>query len=297
MMMKKTLGWFMLALMAPVCLAQETPAEEGDAAPAEDLPFQGTGSQLNWITEGEGKLGSWATIRIPEGMGFLNGADTSQLMESFGNLPSHYEGSLSTEDLNWNVLFQFADDGYVKDDEKDDLNAEKLLKQLKEGEKEANEERTRRGLDTLVIEDWAVEPKYNEKTNNLEWAILLVSGDGSRNINYQTKLLGREGYMNVTLLCAPEDLDGLMSEYQALLASYAYVPGKTYGEYEKGDKLASYGLTALIAGGTAYGAVKTGLLGTILVFFKKLWYVVVAAIAAVWKGIKRFFGRITGTEG
>ena len=46
-MMKRTLGWLMLALMAPVCLAQETPAEEGEGAAEEDLPFLGTGSQLN----------------------------------------------------------------------------------------------------------------------------------------------------------------------------------------------------------------------------------------------------------
>ncbi|MDA0766938.1 MAG: DUF2167 domain-containing protein [Verrucomicrobia bacterium] len=295
--MKKTLGWFMLALMAPVCLAQETPAEEGDAAPVEDLPFLGTGSRLNWVTEGEGALGSWATIKIPEGMGFLNGADTATLMSMYGNLPDSYEGALSTEALDWTVIFQFSEEGYVKDDEKDDLDADEILKTLKEGQDLANAERKKMGFDTLVIERWAVEPKYNESTNNLEWGTVILSGDGSRTVNYETRLLGREGYMNVTLLCDPEDLDGLMSEYQALLASYAYVPGKTYGEYEKGDKLASYGLTALIAGGAAYGAVKTGLLGTILVFFKKLWYVVVAAIAAVWKGIKRFFGRITGTEG
>jgi len=230
-------------------------------------------------------------------MGFLNGADTATLMNMYGNLPDDYEGALSTEDLNWTVIFQYADEGHVKDDEKDDLDADKLLKQRKEGEEEGNKERTRQGFDTLTIVGWAVEPKYNETTNNLEWGLLLQSGDGSRTVNYQTKLLGREGFMDVTLLCNPEDLDGIMSEYQALLGSFAYVPGKTYGEYEKGDKLASYGLTALIAGGAAYGAVKTGLLGTILVFFKKLWYVVVAAIVAVWNGIKRFFGRITGTEG
>ena len=71
---------------------------------------------------------------------------------------------------------------------------------------------------------------------------------------------------------------------------------KTYAEYRKGDKVAEYGLTALIAGGATYAAVKTGLLGVVITFVKKLWYLIVAGIAAIWGGIKRFFRRISGQE-
>ena len=66
------------------------------------------------------------------------------------------------------------------------------------------------------------------------------------------------------------------------------------GEFRDGDKVAKYGLAGLVAGGAAYAAVKTGLLGVILGFFKKLWYVVVAVVVALWNGIKRFGRRATG---
>ncbi len=48
----------------------------------ENLPFQGTGDKLSWKTTGQGQLGSWATIDIQSGMGFLNGRDTDELMQS-----------------------------------------------------------------------------------------------------------------------------------------------------------------------------------------------------------------------
>jgi uncharacterized membrane-anchored protein len=257
----------------------------------------GTGNQLGWITEGTGQLGSWATIGIPQGMGFLNGSDAAKLMKMFGNLGGEYVGALATNDLEWTVIFQFSEEGYVKDDDKDDLHPAKLMKALKEGQEEANKQRKQMGLETLTMVGWAVEPKYNETTNNLEWGTIIAGESGAKTVNYETRLLGRHGFMNVTLLCDPEVLDATMPAYQSLLTTFAYVPGKTYGEFRDGDKVAKYGLTALVAGGAAYAAVKTGLLATILAFAKKLWYLVVAAIAAVWSGIKRLGRRATGQQG
>jgi uncharacterized membrane-anchored protein len=152
------------------------------------------------------------------------------------------------------------------------------------------------GLETLTMVGWAVEPKYNETTNNLEWGTIIESENGGRTVNYETRLLGRHGFMNVTLLCDPEALDATLPAYQSLLTTFAYVPGKTYAEFRDGDKVAKYGLTALVAGGAAYAAVKTGLLAGILAFAKKLWYLVVAAVVAVWSGIKRMFRRMGGHE-
>lgn len=262
----------------------------------ESAPFQGTGNQLNWMTTGEGSLGSWAAIQIPAGMGFLNGSDADKLMQLYGNLPQSYLGLMATEDLSWTVTFDFSEEGYVKDDDKDDLDADELMETLQESQKEGNKMRKERGLETLTLEGWALKPKYNEETNNLEWATTISGGDGGKTVNYETRLLGRHGYMNVTLLCDPGQLDSILPAYQKLLAGFAYVPGKTYAEFEDGDKVAKYGLGALVAGGAAFAAVKTGLFGTILVFFKKLWYLVVAGVVAIWTGIKRMFRRVAGQE-
>ena len=50
-------------------------------------------------------------------------------------------------------------------------------------------------------------------------------------------------------------------------------------------------------GGTAVGAAKLGLLGPVLLFFKKAWKLVVIAIAALAASLKKFFGKLFGRKG
>ena len=87
-----------------------------------------------------------------------------------------------------------------------------------------------------------------------------------------------------------------MPEYQKLLTGYSYVEGKSYGDYKDGDKLAGYGLGALVAGGAAYAAAKTGILGAIILFFKKFLKIIVVGVVAVGIAIKRFFGGLIGRK-
>ena len=61
------------------------------------------------------------------------------------------------------------------------------------------------------------------------------------------------------------------------------------GEYRKGDKLAEYGLTGLIAGGAIAVAAKSGLLA-------KLWKLVLLGVAAVVGFFKKLFGVKGGTR-
>jgi len=195
---------------------------------------------------------------------------------------------LGVPNMDWFVLFQFQESGYVKDDDKDDLNQSKLLKEIQEGDEYANEYRRENGLEALYTVGWAIEPKYNELTNNLEWGLLLRSESGQESVNYNTKLLGRNGIMNVTLVCDPADLNSILDAYQSVLVGHQYKPGKSYSEFQEGDKIAEYGLAALIAGGALYGAAKVGLLANIVLFFKKGFKFIIAAIVGIGVAIKKF---------
>ena len=286
---------FSLSAIAQDQSGKPAPAAGSESeAPAEESEFEKIYNSLNWKTEGEGELSEWATIKIPEGYRHLRGLDSDGLMQALGNLPDNYEGMISTDDLGWFVLFQFDDSGYVKDDEKDELDADALLESIQEGDEEGNNQRKAQGLEALYTEGWAIKPKYNESTNNLEWGIILRDESGDRNVNYNTKLLGRHGVMHVTLVCDPEELEAILPVYQKLLSGYTYKPGKTYGEYEEGDKVAAYGLTALVAGGALYGAAKLGLLAKFGAFFGKFFKIIAAGVVAVGIGIKKFFGKVTG---
>ena len=272
------------SLVVPT-LAQEAPASANESESVDPL------AKYNWQTSGTGKLGEHGKIEIPEGFIFLNGVETGEIMtKEFGNLPSEYEGMIGPESLEWFVVFEFDEVGYVNDDEKDDLDAEEILEAIQEGQKAANEERKRRGLDTLTTTGWIVEPNYNPTTNNLEYGFVLESSDGSTNINFLTKLLGRHGVMISTLLCGPDELEAILPEYQKTLTGFDFNSGQTYAEYQDGDRVAEYGLKGLIAGGAVFAAAKLGFFGTIALWFKKAFKLVIAGVIAVGVFLKRLIG-------
>ena len=198
-----------------------------------------------------------------------------------GNLPSVIDGLVMNNEANWVITFQFSSIGYVKDDEKEDIDAEDILDQKKETQEQANKERAKQGLGSLNIIRWEVKPQYNSKTNNLEWAMLLKDDKGIETINYEIRLLGRRGVMNATLLCSPEQFEGLKPVVASALAGFDYSSGNKYGEYKKGDKIAEYGLLGLMGAGGAF-------------VIWKFWKPIAVGIVAVGAAIKKFFGGLFG---
>jgi uncharacterized membrane-anchored protein len=166
---------------------------------------------------------------------------------------------------------------------------------MQENDAPANAERKKMGYPALHTRGWAKAPFYNEATNNLEWALELESESGGRTVNFNTRLLGRYGVMESVLVCDPEILDEVLPEYQKLIAGFQYADKHSYSEYRSGDRVAEYGLTALIVGGGAAVAAKTGLLAVFFKFFAKLgkgaFLLVAAAVAGVVKVFKGIFGR------
>ena len=191
--------------------------------------------KIDWL-EGPvtADLGILAEVNVPEGFVFAGGEDTRLIMEAMQNPVSGEElGFLAPQSSNWFLVFEFSEVGYVKDDEGDSLDADKMLKSLREGNEEANKERTKRGWATLTITGWEQPPRYNPQSNNLEWAIRGES-DGHAVINWNTRLLGRSGVMGVTLVADPELLSEIQPDYQALLTGFNYKSGHRYAEFTKG---------------------------------------------------------------
>jgi uncharacterized membrane-anchored protein len=250
-------------------------------------------ASINW-QEGPGVavLKNAAEVKLPKGYKFANAADTQKMLKAAGEPSSGQEmGMIVPTEGEWSVFFEFSDTGYVKDDDKDKLDADKLLKSITAGNDEANKMRVKMGNAPLKILGWEKPPFYDEATHNLEWA-LRAEVEGQPLLNYNTRLLGRRGVMEVVLVCSPDKLSETLPAFKELLAGYAYKPGETYAEYKQGDKLAKYGLTALVAGGAVAVAAKTGLLATILLLFKKAWKLVIIGLVAIGAFVKRLiFGR------
>lgn len=269
-------SWPALALSVLLC-ALPVSAQDG----GED----GAMGELNWtVGPATADLGSIATVQVPKGFRFAGAADTRKLMEAMENPVSDTElGLLLNEEDNWFVVFEWDEVGYVKDDDKDNLDANALLKSIRKGTEESNKERRRRGWHTLEVVGWEQPPHYDAATQNLVWAIRGRSQDGD-SVNYNTRRLGRKGVVSVTLVLDPEQLESTVPEFNSLMTGFGFTSGNRYGDFRAGDRIAEYGLTALVAGGVAAVALKSGL-------FKWLWKLIVVGVVAIAGLIKALFRR------
>lgn len=228
-----------------------------------------------------------AEIRIPAGYMALDRAETQRLMEFLENPVNGSEvGTIApdSDDVNWFIVFEWDDIGYVEDEDHDSIDAEALLASIREGTEAANEERARRGWATMEIVGWQEEPHYDPDTHNLSWAVIGRS-QGQDNVNRIVKILGRRGVMTATLVTDTHMLAVAAVESDQLLADFDFRAGHTYAEYVPGtDRLAEIGLSALIVGGAGAALMQTGLLA-------RFWKVILAGFAAVGGGLAKLFGR------
>ena len=231
-----------------------------------------------------GELGDIAQVKVPQGFVFAGANDTRTIMEANQNPTTGREmGFVAPEGENWFAVFEFDDVGYVKDDDKDSLDATALLDSIKQGTEAGNKERQRRGWATMTILGWEQPPHYNETTHNLEWAIKATS-EGMPIVNHNTRMLGRGGVMEVTLVTEPSALAATLPKFKTMLQGFEFKQGHRYAEFRAGDKTAAYGLTGLIVGGTTAALVKTGA-------FKWIWKALVGAGLAVSALVKKLFSR------
>jgi len=251
--------------------------------------------KINWVvgpaTVALGK--NLAMLSLDEAYIFADAKDTHKLMEMIGNPPSQSEIGLigpRTEGQDWYIVFEHEAVGYIKDDEKGKIDADAIIKSIKAGTETSNEYRRKRGIPPLHVKGWYKEPYYDESTHNLTWAILGESG-GHEIVNHNVRLLGRDGYISAVLVTDPNTLDSLIGELEGVISNIGYKQGRSYAEYVKGDKLAKYGLTALIAGGAATAAVKFGLFKYLAKFWKLIAVGVVAVFSAIAKAFNSIFKR------
>ena len=230
------------------------------------------------------KLGNEAKVDVPENCRFADKKGTRKFMELTENPVSGGElgvllcSGANPDDNLWFVVFTYDASGYVRDDEATTLDAEKILSSIREGTEAANRERKRRGWGTLTIQGWVREPYYDQATHNLTWSLRAADETGDAGVNHSVRLLGRGGVMHADLVTDPTQMDAAVAAFDTIVEGYRFVEGKTYAEWRDGDKVAAYGLTALVAGGAGAIAMKTGLIG-------KLWKLIVTAFVAAWKVI------------
>jgi len=277
-----------LALTLALLLAPVTPGLAQDSA---DDAF----SKIPWQPGPVlGDLGAEAQVATPDDCTFTGAEGTRQFMELSQNPVNGRErGTVlcrivdagGETQATWFAVFEFDDGGYVKDDEKESLDADAILASLKEGNEHGNRERKERGWEAIYIDGWQHAPHYDEQTRNLTWATRLHAEDNSQVLNHSVRLLGRGGVTSVDLVVSPEHYEQALPVFNGVIRDFKYKTGHTYAEWRQGDKVAAYGLTALVAGGAGAVLAKTGLLQK---FGKAILLGLAGCVAAV---RKFFFGK------
>jgi uncharacterized membrane-anchored protein len=235
-----------------------------------------------------------ATIRLTEGFRYLDPAGTETVLTGIWGNPSAGRrtlGMIVPAGFNpfgrdsWCVVVQFEEDGYVKDSDADSLNYTKLLKQMKESTREASAERVKNGYSPIELVGWATPPRYDKQTHKFYWAKELKFGDSEENtLNYNLRILGRRGILVLNVVSSMTQFPEVEKSTPEILAMVDFNSGHQYADYTPGtDKLATYGLAALVVGGIA---AKTGLLKGIflgLLAMKKFLIIGVIAVLALLK--------------
>ena len=237
-----------------------------------------------------------ATLSLPEGFGFIPRKEAAALMTLMGNRTGdEFVGllvPLSSQDAGggqWFVSMQYDPAGYIKDDDAQHWDADKLLQSLKDGTEAGNAERTGAGIPPLKVTRWIQSPRYEGGEHRLTWSAEVMRKDGTDTdpgINYNTYILGREGYMSLNLVTATSTVDEDKTAAAKLLSAVDFKSGKRYTDFNSStDKVAAYGLAALVAG---VAAKKLGLLALIGVTLAKFAKVIFIAVAAFGAGISRW---------
>jgi uncharacterized membrane-anchored protein len=285
-----TAALFSLVLCGPATAAADgATARETAAQFLQSLHFQ----------EGTIKLpGDIATLTLPPSFRYLPPADTERLLvDAWGNPPgSATLGMIVPSNVSpleqggWGAVITYDKDGHVKDDDADSIKYDELLKDMQESVNDNNAERKKQGYAPMTLVGWAERPHYDKAQHKLYWAKELRSeGDQQSGLNYNVRVLGREGVLVLNAIAGRDQLDAIKVEMQKVTAFTNFNPGQRYTDFNAGtDKVAEYGLAALVAGGVA---AKLGLFGKLLALllaFKKIILLVVAGFGSViWKFFKR----------
>lgn len=276
--MKHPAGLVLLAaLFAAVSLRAAEPAPATPPDPAARLAaVRQLAAQLK-PQKGEVMLrDGLAKAVLPENLRYLDAADTETVLTKiWGNprgngtlgmlVPAGFDPLTSG---SWAVIMTFEEDGYVKDDDAAKIDYTKLLVEMKDNVRESSEERKKEGYPAIELVGWASPPRYDATAKKLYWAKELKFADEPEHtLNYSIRMLGRRGVLVLNAVANMQQLKMVEAATPSILATVNFQEGHRYADFtESTDKVATYGLAALVAGGIA---AKAG-------FFKILWIGILA---------------------
>jgi len=234
-----------------------------------------------------------AQLALPAGYGFVPPKEGAAVMDLIGNsTDERFIGLIfpEAEESSWFVTMDYEPSGYIKDDDAKDWDADELLQNLKDGTEAGNEHRRELGVSEIQVTRWVERPAYDAQTHRLVWSAEAREKSGKDTdptVNYNTYVLGREGYVSLNLITNASTVEADKPSAHELLAAVNFNEGKRYTDFNGStDKVAAYGLAALVGG---IAAKKLGLLAGLGLFLAKFAKLIVVGVAAAGGAVAKFF--------
>lgn len=269
-------------MICPPVWADDT-SEQGDVS---------AGEILDSMTFRKGNVelpGGFATLNVPENLRYIGPDDSKRFLEEGWGNPdgSGQMGMLLPMDTDlfgdagWAVVVSYQEDGYVSDKEAGNIDYDKMLKSMQKSTLENNRHRQEKGFPPLTLVGWAAPPHYDSQSKKLYWAKELKFGqDEQHTLNYNIRILGRKGVLVMNAVSGMDQLPMVQERMEQIIAFADFNEGYRYADFNPGvDKMATYGIAALIGGKLAVKAGLLAKLGGLLVAFKKI--IIVGFLAVV----------------
>ncbi len=241
------------------------------------------------------KFADQAVLHLPKGYVFIPQNEAIRILKALGNKPAPdtIGAIFPAGDEPWFMVVRYVKSGYIKDDDARDWKADELLANITAATEEANKERHQRGIPEMQVLGWVEAPAYNTAMHRLVWSLSTkdkgAPAEQEKGVNYNTYVLGREGYVSMNLVTELGSVEALKPTAKSLIGHVDFEKGKSYEDFNaKTDHVAEYGLAALVGG---IAAKKLGLLALIAAFFAKSIKLTVAIVLGGAAAVAKFFKR------
>lgn len=275
-------------------------AHAQDADPAQNQKQDPVQSFVDSLAFRDGEIAvpeAHARLKLGEGFLYLEKADARRVLEDFWGNPADdtvlgmlvpASDPLGT-DHSWAVILTWSDDGHVSDADAAEIDYTQLLADMQQETRDAAPALKEAGYPTAELVGWAQPPRYDAVGKRLHWAKhLQFEGQDGGTLNYDIRVLGREGYLSMNAVADVADLERVNAGMAEVLSMAEFDEGQRYADFnEDTDKTAAYGLAALVGGGLA---AKSGLLAKLGLLLAKGWKLVF--LAGI--GIVALVGKLRG---
>lgn len=268
------------------------PAQEEAAAAARIAALFATGVK----GPAEVRVADRATLWLPAGRVFIPQEAARKLAVEAGvELRPTAQGliALGVDKLEWLAPVELLDDGYIKTDNAEALDPDKLLAAFEAGLPEANAQRMSAGQPPVTLGGWLSPPKLDDKHRLSACVTIATQNDpngADRFFNCEAWALGRHGAIKISLADGGEQAEKLKGEAAALADLIVFDRGMAYEDVDlAADKVAPYAAADMLTSDVSAKAVTPPVVPTettagapvLLILVEKLWKIVLFAVAGI----------------